>query len=517
MKIKSIKVSNFRALGEARLELGDMTALIGSNGSGKTAILLAIARFFSKARTMNPANFGRKDLPIKVTVVAEGEGREAAEVTREWHLDKNRGKAVSMGYSCGDRTADGLGDFLGARVVYVPAGHEPDKGGRDTVLQSLIDNVAGRQAAGGAEREGPRGVAADDLGRVEETINKKLGARDGIGYSPSICVRLRFGDPVGSTGLMMAITDRETGRELDYAHVGHGARRALHMAALETDADILGGGRAGEGAGHGAATLYVIDEPELHQHPKRQDLIFAALRRLSEGPSSQVVYATHSPRLVALGTQMVIRRVERDGETIRVRGAGGSPVRGGVTRPIGEAIFANGAVLVEGHHDEAIIRAVLQATPHNGGSLMAALASREITVVDCRSKYNIGHYYGTLAPLGIRCFVVWDGDMDTTERPALHQAKRENEKLLEMVGEDPEKAQEIVDSGRGDCMAGENWACFGHNLPAYFAECFHKRAGDLVGIIGRGEDVGQWLDRETLFQSKFYREAVPGIRQTLIG
>ena len=49
MKIKSITIRNFRCFGETpvTVELSDdITALVGANGSGKTAILLALTRLF---------------------------------------------------------------------------------------------------------------------------------------------------------------------------------------------------------------------------------------------------------------------------------------------------------------------------------------------------------------------------------------------------------------------------------------------------------------------------------------
>ena len=513
MRIKEVRASNFRVLGDARLELDDMTALIGSNGSGKTAMLLAIARFFDKAETMHSANFGRKDLPITVTVVAEGEAGQTTEVTREWKADTGRDRAVSAGYTHGNNALAGLDELLKARVVYVPAGNELSSGSggrrvkRDTVLQSLIDSVAGRRETGAPRRGDGQEMDRADLERVEETINKKLGARDGIGYSPSICVRLRFGDPVGRTGLMMDITDRETGRELDYAHVGHGARRALHMAALETDADILGKG--------GAVTLYIIDEPELHQHPMRQALVLGALRKLSEAPSSQVIYATHSPYLVELGPRMRICRIRRLGErTVTQSAPGVEPGGGGAACPIGEAIFANGAILVEGYSDAMVLRDILRATPYDGRPIIDTLASKEIAVMDCGSKYNIEHYYRALVRLGIACFVLWDGDMGMKEAPALAQAQSTNTKLLEIIGE-AGRAREIQRAGACDCIVGANWACFGHDLPSYFARYSDSGPKELERKVKGGMGIVSMLDAR-FSQSEFCKAALPSLCRTLL-
>jgi len=318
-------------------------------------------------------------------------------------------------------------------------------------------------------------------------------------------------------GLEMDIIALEACEKLDYAHVGHGARRALHMAALEADADILAEGGSVDEGNTDMATLYIIDEPELHQHPQRQDLIFGALRRLSEKPSSQVIYATHSPHFVELGTRMEIRKVRRTaaGISINAASADGEAVTGGVVRPIGEAIFANGAVLVEGHHDEEIMKAILRATPHGEKSLMDALAGKEISVVDCHSKHNIVHYYRILHPLGIKCFVVWDGDMGMEKGPALDQAKRKNGELFEMLDEDPKKA-ETMGSGSGDCMVGDIWACFGHDSPSHFADCFGLSPKTLERRIKGGVDISRLLDKDRLSQSEFYKRALPSLCRALV-
>ena len=49
MKLVRLRLSNFRSFGFdiAEIELDDMTFLLGPNGTGKTAVLQALARMFS--------------------------------------------------------------------------------------------------------------------------------------------------------------------------------------------------------------------------------------------------------------------------------------------------------------------------------------------------------------------------------------------------------------------------------------------------------------------------------------
>jgi predicted ATP-dependent endonuclease of OLD family len=51
MKVQSISLRNFRSFGPSltTVELADLTALIGVNGSGKTALLWALSRIFGIA------------------------------------------------------------------------------------------------------------------------------------------------------------------------------------------------------------------------------------------------------------------------------------------------------------------------------------------------------------------------------------------------------------------------------------------------------------------------------------
>ncbi len=58
MKIKSLKIKNFRSLKEIRIEFADITAITGKNGSGKTTILEIVAAMLSGRTILNiPSDF----------------------------------------------------------------------------------------------------------------------------------------------------------------------------------------------------------------------------------------------------------------------------------------------------------------------------------------------------------------------------------------------------------------------------------------------------------------------------
>lgn len=50
MRIKSVKIKNFRALRDTEIEFDSVTTFIGPNGVGKSTILRALDWFFSRGK-----------------------------------------------------------------------------------------------------------------------------------------------------------------------------------------------------------------------------------------------------------------------------------------------------------------------------------------------------------------------------------------------------------------------------------------------------------------------------------
>jgi len=61
MQLVHVRIRNFRSLRDVAVQLGPHTALIGSNGAGKSSILKAVERFYSTARHLDADDFFGRD------------------------------------------------------------------------------------------------------------------------------------------------------------------------------------------------------------------------------------------------------------------------------------------------------------------------------------------------------------------------------------------------------------------------------------------------------------------------
>ena len=70
MKIKLVRIRNFRSILDADIECDSLTALVGRNGAGKSSILKAIELFYSMNPRLSVEDFYDRDLgsPIEITI-----------------------------------------------------------------------------------------------------------------------------------------------------------------------------------------------------------------------------------------------------------------------------------------------------------------------------------------------------------------------------------------------------------------------------------------------------------------
>ena len=69
MRIQSVRVKNYRSIRDAELSIGDITALVGRNGSGKSTFLSALDLFYNRGDLTEADFFGEKtDKEIEVEI-----------------------------------------------------------------------------------------------------------------------------------------------------------------------------------------------------------------------------------------------------------------------------------------------------------------------------------------------------------------------------------------------------------------------------------------------------------------
>ena len=164
--------------------------------------------------------------------------------------------------------------------------------------------------------------------------------------------------------------------------------------------------------------LIVVDEPELHLHPRWQGVVRDLLFGLAEETGNQVILSTHSPVFVTPSTLPSVVRVHR-------KGAGGSAATSlgdedlGEPRAVVEMIntlnnerlfFSDFVLLVEGLKDRIVFDALL--------TFLAQIeeSSPARAVVDVGGKGYFNNYVALLDGLGIRWRIIADLDYGVDKR-----------------------------------------------------------------------------------------------------
>jgi len=511
MEIERVRIQNFRSILDLTVELGDLTILIGANGTGKTTVLDALDLFASERTSLSHDDFlamgrkivitlhirpGRHDVPERLVL----NGR--VELQKSFRLNKGADGKRLMAASMCNRDFDGIRGANGAseiemeimkvrksypdlpqymtkkwrirfaeyehrlsrdpkyrnkyykkfvavskdeislpkmlEVVMVPTARDisaDGKEGSDSYLSRLMD-LAIRSAQKNDRRLKAIADARDDahskytasvvstirdLNRrldlhseryitwAKFTIDQEDSARPPA--SPSASVRMRDG------GFMSTI-DR----------AGSGAQRVYLLSLLDTIASILKEGREGDPEAGGAfpTRLIAIDEPELYQHPQRQQRILRSLTDIVEAdPAVRIVCSTHSPYFVRLKRVHSLRllqkskrdrirsvRPERLARLILPNSKAGAGAGTGelakwldmsATRWVTEGFFASLVVITEGQGDRNMLLATASA-------MGADLDRHEITMVPATGVDNVERFARLFGEFRIPVYLVWDRD-----------------------------------------------------------------------------------------------------------
>jgi len=531
MKLSELHVDNFKATAGLKLDLSGMTALVGVNGSGKTTILEALAHFF-RGTDIPQGDYRDSGKPVTISVKfvqVTGPVRTAL-ITRTWTWVG--GECVIDTEAKGMRLSDPDNIIGSTHVVFEHAEHETDNDGTDKsdldivrLIKSTINeglHQANMNKVAEQNRQFYQGLG-DSIVEFQSRMNQKLGGGEGnlAGYAPGFMVdfRIRGPDPEprGETLLVEQRRERaqeeaeeeeqEEGQTLAHRLAGHGTKRAYHMAALEAYAEM-----ASEREG-GRLVLLLVDEPELHQHPQRLRRILQIYKRLAGSPGFQVIYSTHSPGLVDLGSPEGIYSITRNAENTIVANPGaaldGKEARWSVSKSLAEGIFSAGVILIEGPRDEVLLEAIFSAVELEGKSVMKRLIEDNIHMVQTTGVSHMPDFVRFFQALKVPTFAIWDGDTKNSEAGS-------NRDMLNALESESKFG---VDGNGLACALGQDHLCFANDAGMYFREYLglggapnsaETRAGT-KRVIDETPDLVPNFKTEEFLASEFATSIVPHI------
>jgi putative ATP-dependent endonuclease of OLD family len=230
----------------------------------------------------------------------------------------------------------------------------------------------------------------------------------------------------------------------EIVRAGHGLQRSFLVSMLQVLADLDESDRP--------TLLLGFEEPELYQHPPQAKHLASLLESLSL-TDTQVVATTHSPYFVSSKGHENIRLVTADAATCEssVRQFTYTQLSSDLATALGDApqqpselmasvqqimqpsqtelFFCKVPVLVEGPEDIAFLSTYM----HTKG-LWGEFRRLGCHFIPCLGKTNMSRPLAIANGLGMKPFVVFDGDCDKASGNDDCQQKRDNGCLLNLMG-----------------------------------------------------------------------------------
>ncbi len=353
MKLRRLRIHNFRSIVDADIEAHDYTIVVGANNAGKSNIISALRAFYEDLKHSGDDLPKMKDAQAEESWVeltfdlSESEWEGLADkykngaigrilTVRRYFASKERDRfkasqsniyAMVNGEPDNDLFygAKNVGTAKVGSVIYIPAlttAADQMKTSGPSPLRDMLNLMLKRVVADSAafkEMEAAFGKLNDEargengfLSQISKPINQSIeqwGIRFDMGVNPvapeditKTLVRHGFVDAMlGETALAL---DR----------YGHGFQRSFLYELIKLAPTFAESKAAGKKEFDPDFTLILFEEPEAFLHPAQQENMAYHLRRLGAGDAQQVIVTSHSPVFVGKVADDLcqIVRVRRD-------------------------------------------------------------------------------------------------------------------------------------------------------------------------------------------------------------
>lgn len=409
--ISSVSISNFRSIRQLSANLSPLSPLVGQNNAGKSNLLSAIQWLISPS-AIESRDFRLTTEPIVVEATIEGITEELLKDSLyEKHANRIRSR-LKDGRLCMRREIPAGKSRTNDAVLTMldPAsGSWDNPAGIDVAISALFPEPVRIDAMVDAPEDVAKFKTSTTLGKLISQLTKPINEQHGVeikkvleqldslmsaggskrpqellrfdqeateslqAYFPGLSLTIDFPSPQ-LPDLLKAGTVRVTegpgSEKRDFASLGHGAQRSIHMALVQLLAKRTRGVSSSP-----RCTLLLIDEPELFLHPQAIEQVRLSLRKLSAN-GYQVIYSTHTPLLLGreeIQTANIVSKYSvetgtivntRAQEAVREAFQGDSVSQAKTIFELSnakEVLFAKRVLLVEGHSELELVSSLYEA------------------------------------------------------------------------------------------------------------------------------------------------------------
>ena len=305
MKIEQIEIVKFRSIKNARITMHDITAIVGENNAGKTAILRALNAVMNYAQEKeafisHKHQFAPK-CNSKITIVFE----DVPEVFND--KIANHRLTIEFSYQYGSHKEsfsilkgrdqkekvdiefmDRLSTYI--QYVYIPSDrtNKDISWNNDSIFKQLVSgyvaqHTENRDTLSTPVRQATHKIHDAALVKLEKTINGLYMQNKDVDF------RINFPQDIDYSILLekAAFSLNEYGRDLPLQEWGSGTK-SLAIIAIHRAKALL----------QGSNIVLGIEEPEVNLHPQAQKRFIMSLRDARHENETQSIFTTHSTVLV---------------------------------------------------------------------------------------------------------------------------------------------------------------------------------------------------------------------------
>jgi putative ATP-dependent endonuclease of OLD family len=419
MKLRRLRIHNFRSIIDADIEIHDYTMIVGANNAGKSNVLAALRAFYEDVKwsaedapkTGKSSDETWVELTFSLTdpewiSLADKYKTGVTDQTltvRRYFVSKDRVKANQSNIYGLVKGAPEDAYFYGAknigtakvgRVIYIPAqttaadqmktsGPSPLRDMLNFMLKHVVSESAAYKAVEDAFGKLNEEARGDDgfLSRISKPINAAI---DHWGVRFDMSVNAISPDDITKSLIKHAFADAMLG-DAAFAldRYGHGFQRSFLYELIKLAPSFANTKTSEKKDFDPDFTLILFEEPEAFLHPAQQENMAFHLRRLGKGDGQQVVITSHSPIFVGKVADDLC-------QIVRARREGGITAFGQVGRAVAKDVFSEGLAFrkcLEGFVNDPTIKDDQKKDARD--LLKAAQPDEEIATQEERFRYQL--------------------------------------------------------------------------------------------------------------------------------